>query len=90
MISEVNPEMIVLARETRGLTQQDLADKLNRRARDCNRTNPEHQLFIPSVCQNYVVKSERAKVRAGFAYFFTVSTCRNKYKSFVRKISKFK
>jgi Zn-dependent peptidase ImmA (M78 family)/DNA-binding XRE family transcriptional regulator len=29
MISEVNPNMIVLARETRGLTQQDLADKLN-------------------------------------------------------------
>jgi Zn-dependent peptidase ImmA (M78 family)/plasmid maintenance system antidote protein VapI len=29
MISEINPSMIVLARETRGLTQQNLADKLN-------------------------------------------------------------
>jgi Zn-dependent peptidase ImmA (M78 family)/transcriptional regulator with XRE-family HTH domain len=29
MISEINPGMIVLAREARGLTQQNLADKLN-------------------------------------------------------------
>lgn len=29
MISEINPSMIVLARETRGFTQQNLADKLD-------------------------------------------------------------
>lgn len=28
-LSEINPDMIVLAREARGLSQQDLADKLN-------------------------------------------------------------
>ena len=29
MISDINPNMIVLAREARGLSQQDLAEKLN-------------------------------------------------------------
>jgi hypothetical protein len=50
-------------------------------ARDWIRTNPEHQLFIDNVCQICVVKSIRARVRASFAYFFTVSTCLDKYKT---------
>jgi hypothetical protein len=33
------------------------------------------------MCQIWVVKSERANVCAGFAYFFTVSTCLDKYKN---------
>lgn len=54
-------------------------------ARDWIRTNPGYQLFIDDVCRNCVVKSERASVRASSTYFFSVSTCQNKYKILSRK-----
>lgn len=59
MITEVNPEMIVLARETRGLTQQDLADKLNRPRANVSRlengdTNVQHDTLLAiSVATHY-------------------------------------
>jgi Zn-dependent peptidase ImmA (M78 family)/transcriptional regulator with XRE-family HTH domain len=59
MISEINPSMIVLARETRGLTQQDLADKLNRPRANVSRlesgdTHVQHDTLLAiSVATHY-------------------------------------
>jgi Zn-dependent peptidase ImmA (M78 family)/transcriptional regulator with XRE-family HTH domain len=59
MNTDINPEMIVLARETRGLTQQDLADKLNRPRANVSRlesgdTNVQHDTLLAiSVATHY-------------------------------------
>ena len=45
--------------------------------------NPRNQLFIDEVCQNCVVKNERASMCGSSIHFFSVSTCQYKYKNLV-------
>lgn len=59
MNTDINPEMIVLARATRGLTQQDLADKLHRPRANVSRlengdTNVQHDTLLAiSIATHY-------------------------------------
>jgi hypothetical protein len=72
--------MIKLRKGTLIVLETSRKWKILESARDWIRTNPRYQLFIASVCQICDAKSKRAGVCAGFTYFFSVSTCLDKYK----------